>query len=187
MMFLHFNSNHLISFHTNQIKEDGCFEFENTKNWDTLKERHEHHCQIFLTTLTTVNIARSKVLLSNLHVKTNTGKKKLITDNFQLLHIAFYQISQTNQNYIQREIKYLNGQDIIPDSSGFPPSLAEALTRISEISKQNKEVTRIIFIFPWHFLKHRNRVAGRPWSPCNPSNSFHLLEMYHQVPFIAAP
>lgn len=46
------------------------------------------------------------------------------------------------------EIKYLKGQDIIPASLGFRPSLAEALSRISEISKQDKEAMRTISVFP---------------------------------------
>lgn len=32
-------------------------------------------CQIFFTALTTVNIAGSQVILSNLDAETNTGKK----------------------------------------------------------------------------------------------------------------
>lgn len=86
-------------------------------------------CQILIAILTTVNIAGSKLILSNLHTETNT-RKKILTDHFQLLHNDFYQISGTNQNYIQIEIKYLNGQDIIPESLWFPPSIAEPLTRI---------------------------------------------------------
>lgn len=58
--------------------------------------------------------------------------KKILTDHFKLLHNDFYQISWTNYNYIQIEIKYLNGQDIIPESLGFPPSFAEPLNRIWE-------------------------------------------------------